>query len=64
MPQSLTLKICLVAIVAGAAETGIAFGLGQGTAALFFLGVTMLLTLVTVAAYPLLGSGVRESDPE
>ncbi|UYY79680.1 hypothetical protein [Sphingomonas sp. R1] len=64
MPQTLTLKICLVAIAAGAAETGISFGLGQGAAALFFLGVTMLLTLVTVAAYPLLGSEARESGPE
>ncbi len=58
MPQSLTLKICLIAIAAGAAETGIAFGLGQGAAALFFLGVTMLLSLVTAAAYPSLSRTV------
>lgn len=61
MPKSLTLKICLLAIVASAAETGLSIALGEYAGAMLFFGLSMVLALLTTAAYPLLRSGPIEA---
>lgn len=61
MPKSMTLKLCLLATLASAAETGLSLGLGNLAAALVFFGMSMLLALLTTAAYPSLGSRSRRA---
>lgn len=61
MPKSLTLKICLLAIGASAAETGLSIALMDYAAAMIFFGLSMVLALLTTAAYPLLRSGQIEA---
>ncbi|WP_333574088.1 hypothetical protein [Sphingomonas sp.] len=61
MPKSFTLKICALAIVASAAESGLSIGIGDRPAAFLFFGLSMTLALLTVAAYPLLTSGVSKA---
>lgn len=60
MPKSLTLKICLLAIIASAAETGLSIALREYAAAMIFFGLSMVLALLTTAVYPLLRSGAIE----
>lgn len=65
MPKSFTLKICVLAIVASAAESGISIGLADRPAAFLFFGLSMTLALLTVAAYPFLAfNGVKARDTE
>lgn len=61
MPKSMTLKICLLAIVASAGETGLSIALREYAAAMLFFGLSMALALLTTAAYPLLRSGQIEA---